>query len=324
MTGLAQRSGWGRWHDLVYRTLARFQNWQLPQPLPIRLRSNRVYVLPTPFGLFFGSFTLVMIFAGLNYNNNMALMMAFLVAGMALLVPLYTVRNLIDLEIIQITAQPVFAGQDVVFSVSVLNEHSQPRRVVWVDNRHGIDVADIPASGRANLSLRQPTTRRGWWPMQRTRIFTRYPAGIFQAWSWLEPDVRYLAYPQPEDNAPPLPQGGFRGSGRPERSGDEEWSGLREYQPGDPSRWIAWKAVARTDDMVTKTFAQHESQRVELDYASLVELDLEARLSRLTRWVLVANDRKLAYTLHLPGRSIGPDHGDAHAHECLRALAEFG
>ncbi|MDX1571676.1 MAG: hypothetical protein R3200_14445, partial [Xanthomonadales bacterium] len=87
------------WQDIGYRIVSKIQKRKGPEPLPITLHGKRVYVLPTRFGLFFGFFTLVMVVAGLNYNNNMALLLAFLIGGMALLVPLYTVRNLVDLRI---------------------------------------------------------------------------------------------------------------------------------------------------------------------------------------------------------------------------------
>ena len=58
-----------------------------------------------------------------------------------------------------------------------------------------------------------------------------------------------------------------------------------------------------------------------LDFDALTMLDLEARISRLTRWVLMAEERRARYTLLLPGQRIGPDIGSAHARRCLRELA---
>lgn len=311
------------WQDLGYRIVSRVQKRKTPDRLPIRLHGKRVYILPTRFGVFFGLFTLVMVVAGLNYNNNMALLLAFLIGGMALLAPLYTVRNLVDLSIAQITAQPVFAGEAARFAITLVNDSSQPRPVVWATCGDSEDVTDIPAAGRANLQVEQPARERGWMSLARTRLLTRYPVGLFFAWAWIEPDTRCLVYPRPEKTGPHLPRGLDMGTGRPERAGDEEWAGLREYQAGDPSRWIAWKAMARTGEMVTKTFAQHESERIELDFSRLVELDTEQRLSRLARWILEADQADLVYTLRLPGQEIGPGAGDEHRHRCLRALAEY-
>ena len=53
-------------------------------------------------------------------------------------------------------------------------------------------------------------------------------------------------------------------------------------------------------------------------------MDVEARLSRLTRWVLAADKEGLRYGLRLPGSEIAPGHGDAHRCACLRELALHG
>ena len=50
-------------------------------------------------------------------------------------------------------------------------------------------------------------------------------------------------------------------------------------------------------------------------------LDAEARLSRLTRWVLLANARGIAFGLRLPGTEIPLGMGEAHCLACLGALA---
>ena len=46
--------------------------------LPRDLEYKRIFVLPTRFGFWFGVLLLLMIVGGLNFNNNMTLMLAFL------------------------------------------------------------------------------------------------------------------------------------------------------------------------------------------------------------------------------------------------------
>jgi uncharacterized protein (DUF58 family) len=60
-----------------------------------------------------------------------------------------------------------------------------------------------------------------------------------------------------------------------------------------------------------------------LEWDTLRELDVEARLSRLARWVVDAEAARLTYGLRLPGASIAPGQGPAHRHQCLRALALY-
>ncbi|MDJ0654283.1 MAG: DUF58 domain-containing protein [Xanthomonadales bacterium] len=294
-----------------------------PQALPLELDRKRIYIVPTRFGFFFALVLLVLLLGGLNYNNNMALLYTFLLAAVALLSPLYTVRNLSGLRVVQVVAPPVFYGEVARFILTLQNPSSSPRPMVWARDKQDATFTDIEANGRSDVSVEVATRRRGWLDMPRSRLTTTYPVGLFYAWTWVHPPYRCLVYPKPEVDAPPLPMGGQAGTGQPERRGDEEWAGLRDYQPGDPSRLIAWKVVARTDQMVTKTFADHRSQELHLDYSQIDGLDLERRLSRLTRWVLDADKARLRYSLKLPNQQVGPDSGELHKHQCLRALAEY-
>lgn len=307
--------------DFGFNIMQKFARRKLPEALPILLDRKRVYILPTRFGVFFGVFLLVMLLGSLNYNNNLALLLCFLLSGLILMTPIYTVRNLVDLSIVRIAAPAVFAGQAARFSLTITNESANPRPVVWADIDAQPQLINIPGHDRAQVTVEMPATERGWLAMGRTRIFTRYPFGLCYAWCWLVPEVRCLVYPMPEEYGPDLPTGSELGTGQPERRGDEEWAGLRDYQAGDASRSIAWKVVARTDQLVTKTFAAHQSQEVTLDYAGLNGLAHETRIARLTRWVIEADKRGLHFALTLPQQTIGPGHGNTHKHKCLSALA---
>ena len=56
------------------------------------------------------------------------------------------------------------------------------------------------------------------------------------------------------------------------------------------------------------------------DYDAIAGLDHEARIRRLTAWVLAAEAMAHSYTLVIPQESIGPGLGSQHRHACLRAL----
>jgi uncharacterized protein (DUF58 family) len=51
---------------------------------------------------------------------------------------------------------------------------------------------------------------------------------------------------------------------------------------------------------------------------------LEAQLSRLCAWVLLADKQGTRYGLRLGALEIGPDLGEAHKRACLQALARYG
>ena len=106
-----------------------------------------------------------------------------------------------------------------------------------------------------------------------------------------------------------------------DRPGLDEFAGLRNYQRGDTPRAIHWKSFPKLQVPMVKQFQETLDRELWLDWDELPELDVEARLSQLTRWVLDAEAGQLSYGLRLPGTRHLPSRGPAHERACLRALA---
>ena len=64
-------------------------------------------------------------------------------------------------------------------------------------------MLDVPAGSVAEAVLGVPAARRGWLDLGRVMLETRYPLGLFRAWSYLELEARALVYPRPERAALP-------------------------------------------------------------------------------------------------------------------------
>jgi uncharacterized protein (DUF58 family) len=153
---------------------------------------------------------------------------------------------------------------------------------------------------------------------------TRFPGSLFRAWSWLHMDASCIVYPHPAPRGRPLPNeaGGEGLHGGLDR-GDADFIGLATAAPGEPPRRIAWKAFARSDELMVKQFAAGEQQARILTWDSLPGRDTEQRLSQLTRWCLEAGERDMAIGLQLPNRAVPVGRGQKHLNECLRALAIY-
>lgn len=302
------------------RRLPALTRWRAAEALPIALHPRRIYVLPTGFGLMFGTMLVTMLLGALNFNNNGALMLTFLLAGAVVLSMGRGVRMIDGIRLVALRADPVHAGASLAVELRFEQATGSPKRqleLVHDGHRSVFDLGD--ASEGVGIAI--PTTRRGLVPVGRITLECEYPFGLFRAWSVLNPDARLLVYPRPEAKAPPLPRGGGdAGSARASPVG-EEWHALREYRHGDPRRLVAWRASARAERLLVKEFAAPREVRIELAWAATEGLPHEQRIARLTRWVLDAGDAGLAYALRLPGETIGPDRGPVHRHRCLRALA---
>ncbi len=302
--------------------LALLAHPRVPEGLPLRLDRRRVYVLPTRFGLFFSALLLAMLLGALNYNNNPALLLALLLGATGLASLISAHLQLSGLGIEAVSAEPVMAGACLSLHLSLSANDARARRGLQIRclDKHG--VASVPANGPATAVLELQTVTRGWLDPGRIRIATTQPLGLALAWAWVWPDTPQLVYPAMESSGPLLPSGkGNGGQARLHPAGDDVHH-LRSYRAGDARRAIAWKPSARRDALMVREFEQPLAVEINLDWRTLAPLAHELRISRLARWVDLAEREGRRYRLQLPGHPVlGPDHGPAHRHVCLRALA---
>ncbi|QBE62589.1 DUF58 domain-containing protein [Pseudoduganella lutea] len=299
------------------------------------LTLRRVYILPARAGLAFTVLLVLMLIGATNYTLGLGFALTFLAAACAVADMVLTVKNLAGLRLAGGRVAPVFAGDTAQFGIHLHNAGNTDRYAIRL--RFGTvgegppeHAADVPARGSATVVLAIAAPERGWLRAPRVHLETRFPLGLFRAWSWWQPDLRVLVYPHPETPAQPLP---MRGAAREEGHGEvglDNFAGIRSYQPGDPLRHLAWRQIARLapedgGQLVTKHFEGGAVAELALDFAQLPpHMDVEARLARMTRWVLDAEQRALPYSFRLGHHRYAAGLGDAHRAACLQALALYG
>jgi len=293
---------------------------------PVVLRQNRVYVLPTLHGVTFALAVILMLLGSINYSLSLGFLLSFLLAGMGIVGMVHTFRNLAQLAIRSGRTEPVFAGNDAVFVLTVENGTRHDRFAIRVARGGATTVVDVARGETTAARVATPARNRGRMQAGRITLETRYPLGLFRAWSYVELDLSVLVYPRPEPfplpEEAPLPDTGDAVS---IGVGNDDFAGLRDYQRGDSPRHIAWKSAARGDNLLTKQWSGRGAAELWLDWAALPgDLDVEQRLSRLTAWVLAADQSQRRYGLRLPGIEVPAQRGSPHRDRCLELLALYG
>lgn len=304
-----------------------------PDADAVRLGRRRVYILPTGHGVLFGAVLLVMLVGSVNYNNSLGYVLTFLLAGLGLVSMLHTWRNLAGLTVRPGRALPIFAGAEARFGLCLDNRGQPPRRELCLGYHPGGSAhrrartvlrVQLEADAIRTVELPVATARRGWQPLGRVSVATRYPLGLFRAWSPLDPGLRCLVYPAPAGSRGLPPQRpGAAGEGAARGQGRDDFSGFRDYVPGDSPRRIHWKAVARDQGLPVKLFSGAAPAELVLRWEDAAG-GTEVRLGQLCRWLLEAQGGGLRYGLELPDARLPVSGGGAHLHACLRALALSG
>ena len=297
--------------------------------LPVVLTQRRIFILPAATGVLFAVLLAVMLLGAINYNLGLGHALVFLLAGLGIVGMLHTFRNLANLRLFPLRAEAVFAGETARFPVRLENRRHHARRSVELcfADHEGIR-ADVPAQGEVLLAIPFPTTKRGSLDPGRITLSSRYPLGLFRAWSYPHPPLSCLVYPAPIESPLPLPVSAAQAGAHQGSGGYEDFSGLRHFQPNDSPRHIAWKAFARNTEnnpLLVKQFTGGSVSELWLDWEMTTEIpDSETRFSILSGWILAADRLQIRYGLRLPGDVVAPGHGPIHRDQCLEALALHG
>ena len=291
------------------------------EPMPIKLHRRRIYVLPTAYGLFLAVLLAVMTLGALNYNNNPALILGFLMLSLMLSTLLRGYLNLSGVRLEAIEAAPVHAGQPQRLRLHFTADSKRLRDGLIVQrhgHRSGFSLREAEA---LEVELEQATHHRGWLATGRFKLYSRQPLGLFEVWSWLHPDSRTLVWPELEANPPPAPGTGGSNQPRPQPGSQDEPIALRDYRQGDSMRQVAWKHSARMDRLLVREYEQPDGNQHLFSWDELAPLNSDARARRLARWLVDAERQGHATVLVMPDARFGPGQGQAHLQACFRARA---
>ena len=308
----------------------RFAEWirrrQGPDGAVVTLARRRIYILPTRLGAAFGVLLFAMLLGSINYATSLGFALTFLLAGLALVTLHECHNNLLGIEIRYAGAAPVFAGQPARFGIALTNTASVPRHELELRAAgNAAGPVDVAPGRTAMLALSVPTVRRGRVKLPRFSVETRHPANLCRAWTYVHMTAECIVYPTPAEPAatpPPIGSDDTGGRSAVDRS-DADFAGLRVAVPGDPPGRIAWKAYARSDELMLKQFAGGERRADVFRWSSLPGVDTEERLSIIARWCLDAAAEDSSFGLELPSGVVPIGSGEQHLHRCLTALALF-
>lgn len=310
---------------------ARVQRWararQGDDVVPLTLMSRRIYILPTSSGVAAAVLLFVMLLAGMNYSNSLALFLCFMLSGVALVSMHECHRTLSGLRLLRAEAENTFAGQTGELLLYFENVDTRARNSLSVRSAPcEPTLFEMAPASMHTAAVSFQAGRRGRQRIERLELSTHAPFGLFRAWTWLYLPLEAIVYPAPGGSRALPPR---RGQPRAERqnvrnNGEEEWAWLRAFQESDSPRSVAWKAYARGAPLLVAHYDSPAGMQRLLDFETLRSLSLEQKLSQLTRWVLECERLGENYALQLPAQVQASGHGVAQRRICLEALAQFG
>jgi len=305
MSGLSRSPlrDWAR--QRLLRWLARRQ----PAVASLTLRHRFLLVLPSRYGLAFSGLILLLYILGTNYQNNLVLLLSFMLLSLLLLCIVLSYRNLAGLTLLAGPPVATFAGQQLQLIVSL--QHWQHRQSLQ------FELGNWQCQQQQGwLQLQHLPTQRGLYQLPRLKLSSVHPFGLVRCWCYLALQQQYWVYPTPLPHSQtPAPL-----SSNP----DQSWSHLQPYAQGDKLQRIDWKKLARQPTQpVVKVYQSEQAPPPQLCLVlpPLEGAALELKLQQLTRQILDLSAAGQSYSLQLPDALIKYGSGPEQQQRCLQALA---
>lgn len=313
------------WRVWANRILDRWLSRRLPPQHQVVLNHRRLFILPTKSGLAFLLVIGLIWLLGTNYQNNLAILLAFWLLALFVVAIFFTYANLSGICLTKHKNDNVFAGDDAPVEVGFAASGKRTRfglMAFWV--KHQAVQFHLVSQQTESILLYVPTQKRGKQRLGRLCIETRYPLGLLRCWSWVDLDIELLVYPRPKSVGPlppPIAQG--KESDQLPQWGTDDFWGFKPYQSGDSLKHIGWKQLARGQGLLTKQFRAFSDVTLWLDWDYLAGIPTEFRLSALAAWLLKADASGVEYGMRLPSSEWPVNRGKHHLHQLLSALALF-
>lgn len=94
---------------------------------PLTLQARRIYILPTRAGVTAAGLLFLMLLAGMNYSNSLALLLCFMLSGVALVSMHQCHAMLAGLKLVRAEADNTYAGRAGELRLHFENPQARPR-----------------------------------------------------------------------------------------------------------------------------------------------------------------------------------------------------
>ncbi|WP_448555369.1 hypothetical protein [Thalassotalea montiporae] len=315
----------------------KFNQWltvRVPVASEFELSNRNIFIFPTRFGLVYILVLLILFLLGTNYQNNVIILLSYLMGSFFITVKLTAFFNLKGLVIRAERYAQGFQGQDIPVKITLDANSAKHGLTLGFKDQSTTQVKYAGKTSNSNPKDRQTevtiyfhANKRGIISPGRVKILSEHAFGLFRVWSWLDFGHELVVYPHPKAIAskhllemPSVAEDGELAVSH--REGDE-FKELASFKPGESMSRVAWKQLARGQGKLTKHYHQLTGQRRHLSLDMLPPVSIEQKLSYLCYLVLQYSQASYSFGLSLTQKHINADHGEQHKQQCLRALAEF-
>ncbi|WP_440875816.1 DUF58 domain-containing protein [Thalassotalea sp. PLHSN55] len=315
---------------------ARVNLWlkkRMPAKNRYQLTSRNIFIFPSKFGFAYLAFLLLLFLLGTNYQNNVILLLTYLLASFFISAMLHSFYNVRGLEVAQLAEVRGFSGQTIAVPIE-LNSTKARHHFSFSFNNQPKCFQQTIVSGKSSVNATFFATHRGRQSLGRLKVASEYGLGLFTTWTQLDLNIDVIIYPEPKvikgaflaendmqsdnDAAKAMPVN----NAKPIKQGDDFYA-LEPYRLGQPLSHVAWKQVARGQGWLTKQYQQDSADEIWLSLSAMPAADVDTKLSMLCGLILEYDGQGKKFGVKFPRFHIEPEQGAQHLAHCLTELALY-
>lgn len=294
---------------------------------PLKVGYDQIRIYPTATGFLYLTCAIILFLLGINYQNNLIIILCCLLLGALPFVILDTYNNMKDLIVEPVSTQNYFVGETVRFKLKVRTNKKHYAFKIAPMNENGIaEFKDVTVDGD-ELGIIFHPDHRGYLEAGAFVITSSYPLGIICTHIVIDFKQKTLIYPQPLVGNYHLTEHVISTGSKVTinssiAKGMDELSGLRPYREGEPPSLISWKQLAMNRGLYAKDFTATVDEKEYLDIDNLSG-SIEERLSIMTYAILQLSANNRLFGVKLGHQIIEPNQGEKHKIKVLEAVALY-
>lgn len=289
----------------------RWLDQRMPAAAEQQLRQHMLFVFPTPFGFSLLALVVLLYILGTNYQNNLVILLGYLLLVLCLAAILLAFLNVHHTTIKAKVPGDTCVGDSVHIMLHLQRASGLPQTLQLGWQNESLMLA----TGQTQL-LTLVAVKRGYHTIPRLKLQSVYPFGLVRCWSYVRLDCGYWVFPKPRLSKFSALQASEHSVNR------EEWSGQRQYQPGDAWRQLDWKRFSRQQQLLVHQYSAVSQPVREIWLTLDARIDgLEAQLSDLAARAQLLEQAAQPFGLRLAQREVLIGVGPAHLRQVLQELA---
>lgn len=291
----------------------------------MKLKSNKTYILPTRYGLIFLPIILIEFIVSITFGHPFAYFITFSSISMIILSAFYTNGALDDVSIGFIENDLVESNKrsKIQFNLN-LKENFIKKEIVVESSESSLKDKQTISFGKSFISTRVEYPKRGIYQIDRIKLSTTFPFGLFYSWKYVDINKSMFVYPKISSSSEVhltkyMDETEYNSLNKVGTNKDEFFE-HKKAQDGDSWKQIDWKAYSRGMGLLTKTYTENQS----LGYFFSIDLNTnEKELEQITNSLFHCYKRSIQTSLSICDDFVSKGLDYKHLSTCLRSISAF-